>query len=322
MSDAQADSSFKPTVDTQWSCQLKEFRAGVDRPGSTTPTELTVGKKFWLVCEGPPLPPAVSSQTTLRREQMRLVLPKQSPYALKILDVAQLGEASAELVATSWQAAEINLENPILTDGERSIGLGKIALQVQSVITQENNPEQKPYAAWTPAAMSWPLMIWLMIGLLVGLLLAGFTLAGRKVFQRRRFLIKLKAQPIVATPFVYFNKELRAIVKRLPSVANETWVDQAREILTELDRAFRWYLAREFKAAVIDVDHGEIAKELARVAPEMARIHERELRLAVQEISKGLLQPDRLTPNDVLQVVELTRTLSDLVERDRQRGGS
>jgi hypothetical protein len=88
----EPSAQVKP-VDAQWSCKTAGINPKGD-PEGELPENLSVGTKFFLLCEGP--------QLVLSKDHLSLELPKDAKYALRLLETKSLSDTKGEFVATSW----------------------------------------------------------------------------------------------------------------------------------------------------------------------------------------------------------------------------
>lgn len=285
---------------TQWKCNLE----GADA--------LTVGDVFSLSCFGPP--------TQIDQQKIGLRRPKEFPYLLKILKVDELTQTTFKAQATTYTASEkpYDVAGYGITDGQKTIEFVPFRLTVKSVITQENNPENKPFPAYGPVPLSYPLWIWIALAVVGIALVALFFRFFRLGRQRRAFLQELKDRSSALSPYHQFQKELRQIARTLPLSHQEEWQPPvAQKAIESLDSSYRWFLAREFKVPAhqwsANLVHREVKKidrKLFKKAQKQLEISDRELRRARKNFSIVSLQ-------DFQQLLEIVRKAADLIRSQR-----
>lgn len=285
---------------TQWKCRVES-----DQP-------LTVGDQFTLACDG--------DAVRFQKEKLSLRRPKDSPYMLRILKVENFNESSLKAVATTYVAGDqpLNVAGYGLTDGEQVIEFAPFTIPVKTVINQETNPEGKPYPAYGPLALSYPLWIWIAIAL-VGLVLAGIIFRLFRINrQRKAFLNELAAKSTALAPYHQFQKDLRQITRTLPVAQPEQWQPALSEqCIDKLDSSYDWFLAREFKIPAhkwsANLVHGEIKKidrRLFKHAQKSLEVADRELRRAKKNFARMSLQ-------DFQQLLEIVRKAADTIHLQR-----
>lgn len=297
--------------DAKWSCQALRLDENAQAQGALSEA-LTVGQKFVLQCEGSPV--------ALAKEKLRLSLPKDNPYALRILQTQSLTETSASFVATSWVVGPSRVRDVVLTDGEKRIELSGFSFEVKSVITPENNPEGKPYPPAGPLSIHLPLFIWVVLSLAV-LLAAFLTIkAVRRSMQRKRLLKELGRHGTALSPFNQFAKDLRGLARKFPHAGSgaKAWsLEDSKQYLSDLNSYFRWFLARELLIPTLEFSDSRILKEFKKRYPAIFKAVAKDLRLALGELEKALKTKEAVAGEDAQQITELCRKLAERVVRLR-----
>jgi hypothetical protein len=288
-----ASSPPVPAANVQWSCQPKFEGA------------LTVGAKFVLACDGPPV--------HLDRAHLRFELPKARAYMLRMLDSNSVGETSASLIVTSYVAGEVKFKNPVLSDGQQRVGLGDFEYKVESVITKENNPERKPFGPIAPEALTWPVQLWIVLAATFLLIILAIALLARRSIRRKKFLKLLAQNASALTPYNQFNKDLRKLGRYVSVPGGWTDADSAK-YLADLDEAFRWFLARELIIPAIGTRPGTILREVRRHHPELYRAVKKKLYFLLSEIEKARDPKQKSSSEDAHQLTEAARKLADRVQ--------
>jgi hypothetical protein len=300
--------------DVQWTCEIRTLNAdGTMGGGLTKP--LTVGEKFLLACEGPSI-----DSLDLQKQGLELEIPKDQRYDMRLLQIRELGSARGEFIATSWKIGQHKLDNPILTDGRKRLGLGTVDLPIGTVIDEQKNPEHKPFPPIDPVALAWPLWVWLILLVLVGAIVGATVWQWRRVARRRRFLKLLEQNQVASKPYFHFNKELRRLQRQLPHADSEWSQGDAgvtREIFfRELDSALRWYIARVYLLPSFQEKPRELLRDLKRMHRDDYPEIRRDLAVALDELEKAGRRP--LSLRDAQQIVELTRSAADHIFKLRE----
>lgn len=303
-------STTESTASGIWICKVEALsEAGM--PTGPLAQPLTVGEKFGLTCEGATVPLDVNKMT--------LQLPKQEKYSLRLLKVQSLDENKGVFTATSYRVGEGPVTGAILSDGARSVELSGIEFNLVTSIDPQVNPESKPYAPMEPLTILWPLWLWATVAGVGLLVCAVLVSVFRRRSQRKALLAELTRHGTALTPYHQFNKDLRLLAREFPVHKPTDWTSEvAGRFAQELNRHFRWYLAREFTVPAFQWSDTLILKEIKKHDKQLHREIRQELRLALDELSKGINVRDKLSAVDGQQLVEICRKLADNVDRVRR----
>jgi hypothetical protein len=314
-----AGNSLRPgVIDAQWTCRLSALDER-GQPAGDLPGPITVGTKIHMACEG--------ATAGLEPTKLKLELPKEAAYSVRLLETVSLSGDRAEFLITSWTPGTIDFKQLHLTDGVRRVDLGEIKFDVKSVITPETNPESKPYDAAPPVMMIWPLWVWLAIAVFSALVITVLVSLIRQSLRRKRLLLMLEKHPIALSPYHQFNKDLRRLSrqsfekssKSAPGAAAQAVPQKA--YLGELNQSFRWFLARELVIPSLDSKPGEIVAAVRRVDDRLHRQIKRDLQVVLSEIDKALNTDKELPDEDLLQLTELSRNVADKIAKSRAAVG-
>jgi hypothetical protein len=284
-----------------WNCSFKNL-----------PESITVGTKLTMTCDGEP-----SGFTAASADRLKLELPKNQNYQLKLLKTVSIGDTGGEFLVTSWTAGELKPE-ATLTDGTINVLLSPLQLTVATVIEPKTNPEGKPYGPVAPVSMGWPPWFWAMLAAIVVMALACLAMAIFTYLQRRKFLLQLEQNKPAMTPFNQFSKELRKLFKNLPSQSSSWTSLDSQMFFKDLDTSLRWYLARELTIPVLTGSPAAIAREVKRADRKLFDDHGKEIRLLFSEIQKALSAKEVVSVIDATQIAELTRSLTEKINRRLQ----
>lgn len=287
---------------TKWECRAEVGES------------LTVGDLFKLSCSG--------EANQLVKEKLSLRRPKDVPYALKILKVESLTETSVELTATTYMAGEeaTQVTGYGITDGVNTVEFENFSLATKTVISQEENPEGKPFPAFGPMSASYPLWIWIVVAVvltvIIGIAFRIFVLSR----QRKQFLRELAERSTALGPYHQFQKDLRQITRDLPVSHLEKWNPAfAEQMIDKLDLAFRWFLAREFKVPALKWSPTLIHREIRKLDRKLYRQAEQPLLVADRELRRAKKSTGRTTIHDFQQLLELVRKAADVIHIQRNQ---
>ncbi len=287
-----------PQMDKQWTCNLQTGAEG----------EITVGTKLTMQCIGDPVKFDRKGLWIDNRDDHR--------FSLRLLEVKSLTDTKAELVVTSWAAGEQKIPNPALTDGKIRVGMGDQEINVASVVDPKENPEGKSYGPYAPMTIPWPIWVWLVVAAVAALVSIALWIPVRRSMRKKKLRTLLEQNAIALTPFNHFNKEIRKLLKLVPTATGATWHDgDARTFFRELDSAFRWFLTRELVVHAIDGSPAKVVSEIKGANRSIWSSSRKDLRLALEEMAKA--QMGRVKPEDALQIAELCRSLSDKIAKEK-----
>ena len=285
-----------------WKCQAEAAES------------LTVGSIFKLSCSG--------EANQLVREKLSLRRPKEVPYALKILKVESLSETSVDLTATTYMAGE--QATPVtgygITDGENTVEFESFSLATKSVISQEENPEGKPFPAFGPMSASYPLWIWIAVAI-VFTIIVGFAVRIYLIAkQRKQFLRELAERSTALAPYHQFQKDLRQITRDLPVTHLENWTAAlAEQMIGKLDSAFGWFLSREFKIPALKWSPALVHREIKKIDRRLYRQAEQTLSVADRELRRAKKNSSRTGIQDFQQLLEIVRKAADVIHVQRNQ---
>ena len=304
-----------------WTCEPLELAAD-GAPGPVLSKPLTVGDTFLLRCSG--------EAVDLDSAKLALKLPKPSEYALRLLEARSIESGAAVFVATSYQVGEHKLEGAELGDGSKSVRLDGLSFKVASVLNPQQQPPPQPFGPPAPRTLDWPVWVWIALALAIAVLISGVSAVIVQRIRRKRFFAELARAPIAVSPYANFNRELRQMFRAHGVLDGQTWTAaQARAFFSELDRAFRWFAARELAAhcltgpamppiaRALRQESGSLAKHEAAFGKAFAEL-ERAMRAAEGLSGK---EPVAVSSVDGRQIANLCRMAADQTERALRKRG-
>lgn len=305
-----------------WTCEPLELSAD-GAPGPVLSKPLTVGDTFLLRCSG--------ESVDLDSAKLALKLPKPSEYALRLLEARSIESGSAVFVATSYQVGEHKLAGAELGDGTKSVRLDGLSFKVASVLNpQQQQPPPQPFGPPAPRTLDWPVWVWIALACVIAVFVGGVSAVIVRRVRRKRFLAELASAPIAISPYANFNRELRQMFRAHGVLDGQVWTAaQARAFLTELDRAFRWFTARELAAPCLrGPAMPPIARALRREPASVAK-YEASFGKAFAELDRAMRaaeglsgqEPVAVSSADGRQIANLCRMAADQTERALRKRG-
>jgi hypothetical protein len=273
---------------------------------------LTVGQLFEVSCEGP----SVSFQAG----KLFLIPAKENAYALRLLKIREVTPASGAInkvnfVATTYVASEkgpLPVSGYMLSDGTQSVSLSPLQLQSKSVITQDKNPERKPFGPFAPLTIAYPLWLWLFLAVVAAAFAAAIGYVLYRRVQRKKFLAELAGEISSLSPYNQFNKELRALGRMGVVTEQRPWsAERAKEMLAMLQSAINWYIAREFQIPAHRLATQSTLKSLSRLRARHLgprfQSDEKEVATVLRELVRALKKPASVSLGEIQQLAELGR---------------
>lgn len=270
--------------------------------------DLTVGRTFLLQCHGS-WPAGLDPQKVIPE----LAAPEK--YRLKFLKGA-LTSDGAQFEVTSYQPGPANFQKLVLKDGGKQVELGPIQFKVRSVLDPKQQPPPEPYGAFGPFAMGVPWTWWAALGVIVAIVLTILGLKLRKVLQRRSVLKKLAEYDSPLSPSAEFHAKMRKLQREnVVFAGGSSTVAENQRLVSELDRYFRIFLMRRFRAPALQWGDRALLAEFNRVHGESFEEFVPTLRKFLKELSSARLAAQL----QAVDLIQLADGALGLVERlDRQ----
>lgn len=305
---SSGQSSQQPVGEVNWACTLQR-----DKNLSEVYVEgVTAGEEFQLQCQGPQVQWAQTPHLqVLEEDQFRLVL----------IQPTKVSSLDASLLVASYKIDEGAPLGPVyLTDGSSKVLLQGIQLKSMSVLPKDK--EAKPFGPLGPLDYSWPLWIWITLGVFVCVMVGLVWRYLRRRNQLRALIKDLEKHRTALLPADQFSKDLRILKKSYLSSSSEK-INQAdsQKIISQIERYFLIFLSREFSIPAEIWSKSEILKStLKQIHYSRAEAQKRMLK-AMREIEKAKNHTSESTIEDIQQIMEIVRVavqiLSELHRRKR-----
>ena len=217
--------------------------------------ELTVGRHFFLSCEG-------NFDKTFDFSQAQFLTDEKSKFISKLFKAEARSTESFEVDMTLYTAGKIEFPDMIITDGQLQISLGKQSFEVTSVIPKppppqpgEKQEQPKPFG-YAISSLHWPMAYTLIFAALVlVLIIQAIMLAARS--QRWKQLAEVvKAYDSVQTPDNQFYKTIREIEKKDYPIA-------------EIEKAAKVYILRRFSVPIFNLSLKETIAFIKKRHPQL-----------------------------------------------------
>ena len=262
--------------------------------------QMTVGRKFLLRCQGEPV--------FLKRDKLAVLAPTKKPFSLVLLEVRRLDEKSGDFLMSSYQPGKHQIAGVHFSDGEQIVAIEKFELNVASVVQASKGKPPKPFGPYGPFTLTWPVELWIALGILAFALLGSAIFAIWKSVKRRRLISGLKQYDTALKPFDQFNKEIRKLKREIHYAAENERQDE----VSQVDRSLRLYLVREFAIPALEWNETLIFKELKGRCRAVFDGCRNDLRITFHEISKAT-DTKKLSTQDIQLLVALSqKTVSHL----------
>jgi hypothetical protein len=266
--------------------------------------ELTVGKVFFVRCDGdwPAVEPA----------QVQLPIPEADQHKLKLLGFEFTSKSQAQLTVTSYKPGSHQLKNLQLKVGDQNITLSDLQFTVKSVINPQEPPPE-PYGPVGPFQL--PLPLWYLLGFfLILLLAAGFSVYRWRVrAEKKRLLSEMRLQEMVQEPFFQFYSTVRKL-QRSSFNGTDLTPEQSRQVVSELNEAFKIYVARHFQIPTLKWPERKVLSDLKRNHPEFYKEFRAPLKQALAELSRAQHSDKQMLLKDCEQLAHLLRAQVDRMD--------
>lgn len=299
-------------MSTAFSCRIE-----IPNVEGLAPQELTVGREFLLVCEGP-------WTSSLQIKELKFDLPKELEYQIKLQAFQFRNSTIAEIKVVSYLVAEHKIQNLKLTDGKMNIELGTIEFSVVSVLPKREEAAQMPqmqqqqkqqqqqaqqtqqpqsFASVGPVYVSIPWQYF--FGLFLVLALVGSYLGYRWFLrsQRKALAKELAEHDSAMTPVAQFHHSLRKLRREnVLFIGAQVAAEMRLSALSELENHFRLYLTRRFRFPANRWSDKQILRELKSEHAEFAKVFAVDLAHLLKEFGSTKKAATAVPESDVIQI--------------------
>ncbi|MBK9321571.1 MAG: hypothetical protein IPM97_01195 [Bdellovibrionaceae bacterium] len=267
---------------------------------------LTVGREFFLICDGEWPKDLVQDKVFLESEGAQ-------KYQLTLLGFEFRSLTEADLKVTSYLPGRHKFPNLILSDGVKKIELGPVEFQVQSVLTPGEKVE--PYGPFGPALIPIPFFYWIVLVFIFGLMSLVIGLRIWRHNQRKAMLEKLKQHESSMTPLQEFHQSMRKLQRgNKVFYGGSSTAEEIHLGMTELARMFKVYVCRRLRVPAFDWSESLILADIRRFHPDLFKDYSRKLHDLFSEFKKAESTSIKLHEKDVTQLAESVRKVVEGIE--------
>ncbi|MFN7825546.1 MAG: hypothetical protein ACK5P6_09315 [Pseudobdellovibrionaceae bacterium] len=273
----------------------------------TLPEAITVGERFEFLCENPERVDFSSALLKTSEET-------SAKYQLKLLKVEPLDDSAVRFTFTSYKVGNHQFPEVVLQKEGEEYSLGNLNLTVASVIKPEE-PPQGPLGPLPALSLSYPLWLWLSVGLFFLIALGLIFQIGRRRRQRRVWMQELHDHEQALPPLQAFHSEVRKMVRLHPAFLGQS-VSSADLIRSfeNLESLYRMYLARQFDLPVHRWPTKLSLREIRKLSRKDFAEFGDELQRNLQELQQTKKSKKEFKAQDLQQMVDLVRKSADAIE--------
>lgn len=276
-------------------------------PGAET-QELTVGREFFLNCEP-------ERFVTLDNQTVQLELEQQAPWQLKLLHAEWKDPQHLSLKLTSYRVGQHQLPDLKLKIGNEVLSLGPQSIHVQSVMKPEE-PVQEPFGPIGPFQLSWPPVVWLILGVMLISLLSISFFKIYRYRQRKKVLEELQKYDSALSPLSELHSQYRKWQRKYGLQTEDGQNEIFQNALLEIEHSFRLYLTRTFRIPALEWSQALVADEVKRKIKKIP-LH-KDTKLILIEIDKAK-KARKLKPAELLQLLEQARKNAESIDSALQK---
>lgn len=249
--------------------------------------EITVGRVFYLTCEG-----VLDKNFNSADLQLNFLNQENMPHVIKVLSAQARNAALLDLKVVSYQVGRHELQAVKLSDGRIVYDLNWPTIDVKSVI-KPDQPVQKPFGPYGPVDLKLSVEFWFILAALILAVtgsLVGFIIKKRETKNR---LQKVKEFDYAIAAKDQFFRDLRTLKRNyLNGGASDqsqtskglvqTSYVQAYELL---EKSFFIYLTRKFLSLPFEWSLSKLFKFLKK-SKMLKADQTKELKIILSEIEK------------------------------------
>ncbi|WP_413577780.1 hypothetical protein ACLVWU_04905 [Bdellovibrio sp. HCB290] len=280
--------------------------------------ELTVGREFFLVCDG-------EFPRELQQDKLQLVLQPEQKYSLKLQSFEFRSPTQADLKVVSYTAGmPVKFDNLQLTDGTLTVDLGAVQFQLVSVLPPpqppanpgEQPPKQEPFGPIGPLNIPVPPIYWIGLALVLGVIALFVATKIFRSVQRRKTIERLKEHDSALSPIAEFHQRLRRMQRTNTVFFGGT--PNAEDVPLALDdtrHMLKLYITRRYKIPALEWSPRLILKDLKKYHPKVYQDTGNELEKLVKEFQHAIEDKAKLSKSDILNLSKRARLLVEDMER-------
>jgi len=261
--------------------------------------ELTVGRQFLLQCDG--------EWPELDSKKLELRLEAADKYKLHLMEFQKTGPGHAQLLVSSYKAGEHKLKAVQLVDPEHSVVLGDLSFTVKSVLDPKQ-PESEPFGPMGPITFGLPWYYFAVpIVILATLALWGFF-GWRRRSQKKRLIAEMNLSRSVLSPIAELSHKMRQVLRA-------THHSPLQDLMTQINEAFRIYLARKFLIPTLVWNDGLILKDFKKNFSAIYEVCGTEVAQVLVELNRGRAAGSKIELKDIEQMLSHVRKASEAIEK-------
>lgn len=238
--------------------------------------ELSVGRPFYLLCEGI-VDPALNKETS----QLSL----DDPYSLKLLKVEKVTGSQVGLQVTSYRVASHELKNVRLSDGRTQYELNIPRFEVRSVMKEQ---VKQPFGPFGPFQLHMGLLFWLLIASVIFVFTAAIVVAVLRAREKSARLLKVKEFDYALSPKDQLFRDIRTLKKNYLYVdvsSGKNGTVNTTKAYELFEKSFFVFLTREFLSLPFEWNLNKTFKFI-KSSQKFSQDQQRELKIIINEIAK------------------------------------
>lgn len=238
--------------------------------------ELSVGRPFYLLCEGI-VDPALNKETS----QLSL----EDPYSLKLLKVEKVSGSQVGLQVTSYRVASHELKNVRLSDGQTQYDLNIPRFEVRSVMKEQ---VKQPFGPFGPFQLHMGLLFWWLIASVILLFTAVIVSSILRAREKSARLLKVKEFDYALSPKDQLFRDIRTLKKNylyMDMSSGKSGAVNTAQAYELFEKSFFVFLTREFLSLPFEWNLNKTFKFI-KSSQKFSQGQLREFKIIINEIAK------------------------------------
>lgn len=281
--------------------------------------QLTVGREFYLNCKG-------DWPKDLVQEKLQFAGDANMKYMLKVMGFEFRSPEEADIKVVSYVAAKVQIPQLVITDGVKSVELGQVAFQVETVLPkpdaaggmmpgQEQQAKPEPFGPFGPATIPVPMLYWFALLGSIAFVALVVSLRVWRMNQRREMLLRLKEHDVALSPMQEFHQAMRKLQRgNAAFYGKEASETELREATKELSRMLKVFLSRRLRVPAFEWGERLILNDIRSYHAVVFAEYGTKLRALLTEFKKAESANAKLAVHDVSQLSESLRKTLEGVE--------